>query len=457
VDDDKRFAEECRIHLSPEYEIRHFERVPEDPSLLLADPVDAILMDISLPGRDGIETVRLLRKGGSDLPIIMLTQHRDVATVVSALKAGASNYVSKDQPVSYLREVIAREIEHCQARREARLQGALGDLYRDGPGETPLVGRSPALKKIQQEIQRLAALPVDVLITGETGVGKELVARALHRSGPRRTYPFVVLSLPDISPTLFESTLFGYERGAFTGAEHPFAGAFEAVGDGDLFLDEVSEIPLELQAKLLRVLEDRTFHRLGSHKPIRFRGRIIAATNQDLEALVQEGRFRRDLYYRLRVYPIHIPPLRERKEDILPIAQLLLQREASRLGRPARRFAPEVEEDLCRHDWAGGNGRELRDEIVAALVRCDGEVIQRHHISGSTPEPPSSHPEVGAEGSGPYLGMTYTEARRWFEARYASELLESCGGVVNEAARRAGMDPSSFRRLLRRIRQRPES
>jgi len=495
IDDDRDFAEEYIEFLSSDLDVTYYEAATEDPREIIEDTTEAVLLDIDMPKIDGLDFLKRVRGAGLDIPVIMLTHHADSQMVVSALKAGASHFVPKDRSPSYLREILAHELTVRRAQLRAEHDRYLSDVYRDGDPDGQMAGKSPAIQAMRQVTARLAERRVDVLITGESGVGKEVVAREIYARSKVKGLPFQVVSLPDIPGTLFESVLFGHEKGAFTGAFCARAGAFEAVGEGDLFLDEIGELPLKLQTTLLRVLESRTYNRAGGTTEYPFRGRVIAATNRDLTAEVAADRFRNDLYHRLCTFPIEVPPLRDRPEDILPIAHYLLEREASRLDLPVRGFSEETLEYLKTQEWADNNIRELCNAIRAALVHCDGDTLERHHFidvrdpvgrmkamlraletqdesaktaaaSPVTPAPDmpakieDDHEVVAdteaAEGTaGPvrppaFLTWPFSEAKRGFEAAYVDTMQAAADGVVNEAARNAALDPSYFRRLMRR-------
>ena len=325
---------------------------------------DVALLDIKMPGMDGIELQNRLREADPDLIVIIMTGYASVETAIHALKQGAYDYICKPFEPDELVHTINNALEHRQAKKEvAQLREHLQEAF----PRVPIIGQSPAMKRVYELIEMVAPTDATVLITGESGTGKEIVARAIHDASPRRLMPFMAIHCGALTETLLESELFGHERGAFTGAQARRKGKFEAAEGGTVFLDEIGDISLKTQTDLLRVLQDKEIVRIGSTAPFKVDFRCIAATNRDLEAMVKEGSFRFDLYYRLNVVSIHLPPLRERREDIPLLAESFLQKHATAMNKPVSRISSEAMSPLMNYDWPG-NVRELENAVERALV-----------------------------------------------------------------------------------------
>jgi two-component system response regulator FlrC len=319
-----------------------------------------VVSDFRLPGMDGLTLLRSIRKKVPQLPVVIMTAFAEAKLAVEALQTGARDFLIKPFQPEHLVGVIAR------------YQPAVDTVSNNG-GQ-PIVARSAATLSVLSRCQRVATTNATVLLTGESGVGKDVFARQVHARSPRAAKPYIAINCAAIPETLLESTLFGFERGAFTGAVKPQEGKFESANGGTLFLDEIGELPIELQAKLLRVIQDRVVERIGSTKSQEVDVRIIAATNRDLMERVSAGKFREDLYYRLAVFPIAIPPLRERMEDVIPMAELFLERYGSTMGRPGLRLSLDAQAAISAYAWPG-NVRELENAVQRALLLCDGEDI----------------------------------------------------------------------------------
>jgi len=332
---------------------------------------DLALVDIKMPGVDGIELQAKLREIDPSMPVIIMTGFASVETAVKALKNGAYDYITKPFDPDELVHLVNKAISHKRAEKEvSRLRENLEQIF----PETKLIGQSPAMKRVIELVETVAPTDATVLITGESGTGKEVVARAIHALSPRRYNPMVVIHCGALTESLLESELFGHERGAFTGAQARKKGKFEVADGGTVFLDEISDISLKVQTELLRVLQEKEIVRVGDTMPIKVDFRAIAATNKSLERLVEERLFRPDLYYRLNVFTINLPPLRERREDIPLLANHFLEKFARQMNRPVQRLAPETLELLMRYDWPG-NVRELENSIERALLmRREGDL-----------------------------------------------------------------------------------
>lgn len=332
---------------------------------------DLVLLDQRLPDGSGLDALPRLRAIDAELPIVLLTGHGSTDLAVEALKHGVADYLEKPFKLERLRTTVINLLEkQALGRQVAKLSGK-------GSARTQLVAHSPGSKKVVALIKRVAAVPATtVLIQGESGVGKELVARSIHERSVRSAQAFIAINCAALSEHLLEAELFGYEKGAFTGADSKGkAGLFEAAHQGTIFLDEVGEMPLQLQTKLLRVLQERRFRRVGGLVDIEVDVRVVAATNRDLRREVAAGRFRQDLYYRLRVVPVPVPPLRERREDILPLAEHLLTRLTVELGRPGLALSAAASAAMQAYDWPG-NVRELTNAIERAVITATGEHIE---------------------------------------------------------------------------------
>jgi two-component system NtrC family response regulator len=345
--------------------------------------LDLVLTDMRMPGMGGLEFLKATKNHNKDLPVIMVTAFGEVEKAVVAMKAGAYNYLSKPFNNEELLMNIRKAIEHYSLLREnVRLRGEAKVRY----GFASIVGKNARMQEIYQLIEKVAPTTASVLITGESGTGKELVARAIHINSPREKAPFISVNCAALPETLLESELFGHERGAFTGATALRKGRFELADTGTLFLDEIGDIPLSLQAKLLRVLQERNFERVGGVKPIGVDVRIITATNRDLKDEVDKGNFREDLYYRFNVLHIHLPPLRERADDIPMLAEHFIKKFAKLLNKPDLRISGDALRYLTGLPWEG-NVRELENTIERAGILCSGDVIQTEDV----------HPGVAGE------------------------------------------------------------
>lgn len=338
---------------------------------LASQRFDLALVDIKMPGVDGIELQAKLREIDPAMPVIIMTGFASVETAVRALKNGAYDYITKPFDPDELVHLVNKAISHRRAEREvSKLKENLDEIF----PETRLIGQSPGMKRVIELVETVAPTDATVLITGESGTGKEVVARAIHAHSPRRYNPMVVIHCGALTESLLESELFGHERGAFTGAQARKKGKFEVADGGTVFLDEISDISLRVQTDLLRVLQEKEIVRVGDSMPVKVDFRAIAATNKSLERLVEERLFRPDLYYRLNVFAINIPPLRERKEDLPLLAAHFLDKFARHMNRPPQRLAPETLDLLMRYEWPG-NVRELENAIERALLmRRDGDL-----------------------------------------------------------------------------------
>jgi DNA-binding NtrC family response regulator len=362
--------------------------------------VDLIISDYRMPGATGLEFLARLSAEGYDVPLIMITGYGSIEHAVAAIKAGAIDYVTKPVRASQLELVVEQALEFVRLRRE---NAALREEVSQLRSERELIGESPAFQRVLETIRTVAPTRAAVLLEGESGTGKELLSRALHNLSDRRDGPFISVNCAAMPEQLVESMLFGHEKGAFTGAIRQVRGAFERANRGTLLLDEITEKRLDLQAKLLRVLQEQEFERVGGTSVVRVDVRVVATTNRDLAAEVRNGNFREDLYYRLSVVPVRVPPLRERVEDIPILAQRFVQRVARETGKNIAGIAPETIEILRLADWPG-NVRELSHAIERAVILSPGPILQPEAFDrqafGLAPSPVLAGSAVGEAGAG---------------------------------------------------------
>jgi len=418
-------------------EVRIATNGPAALQAMAEDPPDCVILDLEMPGMDGFEILRTLQHQGIEVPVIVYTGTGNYDRCVQAVQLGAAGFIDKAEPMERVVQEVASAVERFRLRREvALLQRRLG--------ESALLGRSPAILRLRQVIERVAPVPSTVLILGESGSGKEIVAREVHRLGPRPAGPFIAINCAALPESLVESELFGHERGAFTGAAALRKGAFEAAHQGSLFLDEIGELAAPAQAKLLRVLEDRSVHRVGSTRGVPVEVRVIAATNRDLEAEVREGRFREDLLFRLNVHTLVVPPLRERPQDIVLLAEHFLEDLCRRYGMLPRRLSGEVKERLVSHDWRRNNVRELRNVVERMLVMAEGEVIRADHL------PPGLAPPEPDAAAAP--DRTYQSQRQEAERRIILAALERNNWHITRTAEELDLaDHASLLKIMRRL------
>ena len=381
VDDDAGFAEYLRTFLALRgYQARSYSRGDEILAAIKdGEPPDVVLLDVAMPGLDGLETLKALKAARPELQVIMLSGRERAETIVQALRLGAADYVVKPDDPDGLGE-IALDAAIKQAIERSRLATEVTDLRRrlndDKSGAFVGWGESPAMHQVAVIIDQVADSDVTVLIRGESGVGKELVARAIHQHSTRKQKPFVKVNCAALPAELLESELFGHEQGAFTGAATTRIGKFEQAHTGTIFLDEIGEMKAPLQAKMLHVLQDAQFTKLGSNRPIDVDVRVVAATNRDLESMMLRGEFREDLYYRLKVIEVTVPPLRERRNEIVHLTEFFIDRYARRYNRPVRQLTEELAQLFQTYDWPG-NIRELENMIKRIVILQDESLVVR--------------------------------------------------------------------------------
>jgi DNA-binding NtrC family response regulator len=402
-------------------------------------PVDLVLTDLKLPGMGGLDFLHAVKRQNANLPVVVMTAHGSVETAVEAMKAGASDYVLKPFSLAEMRMVVRKELDVRRLKEENRtLREALGQRY-----EYPnIVARSAKMQEVLAIVERIAPTQSTVLVGGESGVGKDLIARAIHQKSRRASGPFIKINSTAIPENLLESELFGYEKGAFTGAATSKPGKFELADKGTLFLDEIGDVPAATQVKLLRVLQEREFERLGGTKTIKVDVRLVAATNRDLRAALEEGTFREDLYYRLNVVPIDIPPLREHKEDIPDLVKLFLARFSEQSGKNITGIAPAALDMLIAFHWPG-NVRELENIIERAVALSEGPVLQTTdiHLDTERRKPSSDGSAFLPEGQ---------TIEQW-EDEMIREALRRANGNKSQAARLLGLSRNALRYRLSKI------
>jgi DNA-binding NtrC family response regulator len=379
VDDEQGIRTSLRMVLEPTYEVFEAANAQEALERFRAESPNLVLLDVILPGTDGLAILESMRAEDVRVPIIMLTAAKTVRTAVDAMKLGAADYLSKPFDIEELRLIVARTLATEELEREVRyLRAQVVNRY----AFHNIIGKSPGMQEIYGKIEQIADTRTTVLITGESGTGKELVARALHYNSSRRERPFIALNCAALPETLIESELFGHEKGSFTDASARRVGQFELAHAGTLFLDEVGDLSPATQAKLLRVLQEREFTRIGGVQSIKVDVRIIAATNKNLEELLTRKEFREDLYYRINVASLFLPPLRERKEDIPLLAKHFLAKRVEEESRPPQEFSKEALEALTKYHWPG-NIRELENVVEQSSVWSRGKVIGPEDLPNS--------------------------------------------------------------------------
>ena len=440
VDDQRAVREELAFALGFEgYEVAEAQDGREALERVAAGGIDLILLDIKMPRMDGLEVLARLREGGHTLPVVMISGHGDIETAVLAIKGGAQDYLPK--PFDNDRVIVsvknALRIGALQSENRA-LRTALADTYK-------ILGESPAITAMRRVLDRAAPTDAQVLITGENGTGKELVARQVHALSRRNRGPFVAVNCAAIPADLIESELFGHERGAFTGADRARPGHFESAGGGTLFLDEIGDMALDAQAKLLRALQERVVTRVGGSKPIPVDVRVVAATNQDLNEAVQSGGFREDLYYRLHVVPIHVPALRDRRDDIPLLASHFLEEAARRNGLGRRTWSAAARRWLGEQPWPG-NVRQLRNLCEAAAILSEGPEVQVDDLTALAADAAA---RPGA-ADGYFELPTLEEFRAASEREFIRRKLEENGGNIKRTAELIGIQRSNLYKKLER-------
>jgi DNA-binding NtrC family response regulator len=428
VEDDERLRGSlARVLGTIAADVRTAATAEQALAQLAAAPVDLVITDVRMPGMSGLELLGLLRERAPDMAVVLMSAYDDLPTVAAAMRDGAADFLVKPLDLHQLRAVVSRVF----ADRRALTQRA---PRTDDVAASPavLIGRDPKIVAIFKLIGQLAATRASVIIRGESGTGKELVARAIHASSPARDEPFVAVNCAALPATLLEAELFGHRKGAFTGATSDRRGRFALAGRGTILLDEIGDTTADFQSKLLRVLQEQEYHPVGSDRAERTEARVIAATHRDLEALVAAGQFRADLYYRLRVVEIEVPPLRERRGDVPALAEHLVAKASRAMGRAPPVLAADTVEALIAHDWPG-NVRELENCLVRAAVLATGGVVRPGHLALD-----------GGAAAGPPRLVTLDAV----EAEHVAAVLAATAGNRTRAAEILGISRPRLRRLL---------
>lgn len=445
VEDEPRMRRLLEISLGEEgHSVQTAEDAETGIKILRKNGVDLIVTDLKLPGMNGLEFLQEARTINASVPVVVMTAYGSVETAVEAMKAGASDYVLKPFTMAEMKLVINKELDVQKVREENRsLREALGKRYQF----QNIIARSSRMQEVLSLVARVAGTNSTVLLGGESGVGKDLIARAIHQNSRRAAGPFIKVNSTAIPDTLFESELFGFEKGAFTGALASKPGKFELADKGTLFLDEIGDVPAPIQVKLLRVLQEREFERLGGTKTLKVDVRLLAATNRDLRAALEEGTFREDLYYRLNVVPIDIPPLREHKEDIPDLANHFLGHFARDNERDIAGITPAALKLLMEYHWPG-NVRQLENTIERAVALSSGTTIDISDIQLDTAHRPALAASQGSSGA-PFLpeGMTLEQ----WEDEMIREALRRANGNKSQAARLLGLSRNALRYRLGKL------
>ncbi|MBP1712725.1 MAG: Fis family transcriptional regulator [Deltaproteobacteria bacterium] len=452
VDDEVRMQRLFEINLSPKYAVLTCGDGARALEIVKNREVALLVTDLKMPGLSGLNLLQEARKAAPDLPVIIMTAYGTVETAVQAMKEGAADYILKPIKMDEMEILIEKTLAVSHLQDENRdMKSELKSIY----GSENIIGAHPLMAGVIDLIRQVADTKTTVLIQGESGTGKELVARAIHVGSGRASRPFVVINCAAIPGTLLESELFGYEKGAFTGALKTKKGRLEAADRGTLFLDEIGEMPRELQVKILRMMEEKKIQRVGGTEEIEVDNRILAATNKDLKQAVEAGSFREDLYYRLKVITISIPPLRERKEDIPILVEHFLRKHQANLKKKATRVSDSTLQILRDYSWPG-NVRELENALIRALVLCPGEVIEPRDLPEEISEGrrEKKEEETGIPADREKLKQMKKEIQQKIKAemerKFITEALRAGKGNVLRSAARVGMDRRQFQNLIKK-------
>ena len=441
VDDEAGVREALRLVLRDKYDVSVAEGGEEALRRAASESFDAVLLDLVMPGIDGLTVLERIKGQRPELPVVIVTATRTVKTAVTAIKLGAFDYIEKPFDLDELRIVLANATRTSALQREVNeLRAEVGRRYQLGN----IVGRSEPMQEVFRTVSQVAPLKTTVLITGESGTGKELIAKALHYQSPRASRTLTAINCAAIPEHLLESELFGHERGAFTGADARKLGQFEVAHQSTIFLDEIAELQPAMQAKLLRVIETGQFMRVGGTKAIDVDVRIVAATNQDLSQAITTGAFRADLYYRLNVVTLHLPPLRERRQDLTLLIKHFTQAKAAELGIKERAFTPEAIDHLLRYRWPG-NVRELENLIERLLVLSDFGPVRTEELPEVVRQSPTAIPAGNMRGEVLMGIRTLSDAVDEFEREIIVEALHQAEFNQTRAAERLG----TTRRILK--------
>ncbi len=440
VDDEAAIRQSLQGILSDEgYQVSTAADGGEALKLVAEEGPELVLLDIWMPGPDGLEVLESLKKSHPHLPVVMISGHGNVETAVKATKLGAFDFVEKPLDMDKILLTVRNALQMRRLSKENL-------LLRERSRRPSLTGSSPAMQQLRQAIERVAPTDSWVLITGENGTGKELVAHAIHRQSARAQGPLVDVNCAAIPEELIESELFGHEKGAFTGAGSLKRGKFDLASGGTLFLDEIGDMSLKTQAKILRILQEQRFERVGGTRTIEVDTRVLAATNKDLPAEIKAGRFREDLYYRLNVIPLHVPPLRERVEDIPELVEVFIQEMARKLHQEPKVLSPQALALLQKQTWPG-NVRELKNLVERLFILCPQSTIKPGDISPHLPggpAPPLDLPQALAAAD-------FKQARTAFERLYLQSKLAQFGGNVSQTAEAVGLERSHLHKKLKSL------
>ncbi len=445
VDDKENMLKLFAKILGEEYELITAAEGGRALALVASQPFDVVVTDLRMPGAGGFEVLKAAKARSPETEVVMMTAYATVQDAVEAMKQGAYDYLQKPFDPDAAALVVARALERKRLREQAAtLRQELEVVY----AFHNLVGKSAAMREVYRLLEQAAGLDITVLLTGETGTGKELAARAVHYHSARKERRFVPVNCGALPSELVESELFGHARGAFTGATAPKAGLFEEAGGGTLFLDEIGELPVPTQVKLNRALQEKEVRRVGDNAPVKVDVRVIAATHRDLKSEVQAGRFREDLFYRLHVFPIRMPALRERREDIPLLAAHFLEKHARAFRRELSGFAPEALRALTGYGWPG-NVRELANAVERAAAVAQGSEVELRDLPADVTGAQEGKLPAEILAQMPYREAVET-ARDQTSRDYLVALMREFGGNVTRAAERAGMERESLHRLLKR-------
>ena len=446
VDDEQDLLQLLKRSLEPDLSCRVKTASNGDAALkyLGADAFDLVLADIKMPGMNGLELLEYIKKDTPDLTVVMMTAHGDIEMAVQAMKSGAYDFITKPFDHDALLLRLEKALERSRLLKEnLRLQR----VCQDGNAFHDLVGKSSKMQRVYETIQMVAKTDLTVLITGESGTGKDLTARAIHALSPRRQKPFVAVNCPTVPEHILESELFGYKKGAFTHATRDKIGLFQEAHRGTIFLDEIGDISPTIQTKLLRVLQEKEFKPLGDTRSVAVNVRIIASTNQPLKEKIKKSEFREDFFYRLNVLPIHLPALREHPEDIPLIANHLLEKHGAKLNKPLKKLSPELLEVFMHRNWEG-NVREMENYIMQGILFSPTDQVRPQDMGLSL----DTNSEYMVDSS--FQDLPYKKAKEQvlvnFNSSYINNLLTKSSGNVTQAARLCGLERQALQQVMRR-------
>jgi len=433
VDDDKNLLELIHMRLEASgYDVVSVDHEKRAKEIAGREVFDIAVVDLQLVKQDGLQLMEELHNIQPEMPVIILTAHGSIESAVEAMKRGAFTYLTKPFDARELILQVERAGERRQLAGEInRLKGLLGERF----NFANIIAKSKPMRDVLDQVARIGETESNVAIYGASGTGKELIAKSIHIASPRKDFPFLAINCAAIPESLLESELFGYEKGAFTGAVKKTKGLFTRADKGTLFLDEIGDMPFSIQAKLLRVLQERTFVPLGSEEPVSVNVRIIIATNKDLNAEVKKGNFREDLFYRIHVIPVELPLLKDRKEDIPPLVEHFIRKYSELMNKKVKAISPAAMQKLMLHDWPG-NVRELENVIEFAVAMTDSDTLKDNLVLQN---------KIGQEEL-----LTLQEARAGFEEKYIRDLLKITGGNVSKAAELAGKYRADLYNLMKK-------